>query len=47
MFVAAVLAVVAVLRGVKLSWPAWVELAPAYGIGSLAAFWTIQRIAGF
>lgn len=47
MFVAVVLAVVAVLKGIKLEWPAWLELAPAYGIGSLAAFWTIQRIAGF
>jgi hydrogenase/urease accessory protein HupE len=46
-FVAVVLAVMALLRRVPLRWPEWVQLAPAYSIGGIAAFWTIQRIAGF
>lgn len=29
------------------SWPAWAWRLPVYGIGSLAGFWTIERIAGF
>ncbi|NMM48282.1 HupE/UreJ family protein [Flammeovirgaceae bacterium KN852] len=31
----------------KENWPLILKKAPAYAIGSLAAFWTIQRIAGF
>lgn len=26
-------------------WPRWMELAPAYAIGSIAMFWVIQRVA--
>ncbi len=44
-FVAAVLLVWAVLRKVAL--PEWAWRAPTYAIGALAAFWTIERIAGF
>ena len=47
LFVAAALIVIAVLKRIRLTWPEWAMLAPAYGIGSLAAFWTVQRIAGF
>lgn len=47
LFVAAALMVIAGLRRLPLAWPAWASLAPAYGIGSLAAFWCIQRIAAF
>jgi hydrogenase/urease accessory protein HupE len=28
-------------------WPRWMELAPAYAIGSIAMFWVIQRVAAF
>lgn len=28
-------------------WPGWAWRVPVYSIGSLAAFWTIERIAGF
>jgi hypothetical protein len=27
--------------------PRWLREAPAYAIGSLAAFWLIERVAGF
>lgn len=33
------------LKVLQFSWPRWVELAPGYVIGSLGAFWTIQRTA--
>jgi hypothetical protein len=26
-------------------WPRWVEWAPVYVVGSLGAFWTIDRVA--
>ncbi len=29
------------------SLPAWAWRIPAYGIGAVAAFWTIERVAGF
>ena len=45
MFVGAVLFLLAGLRRVKLAVPSWAEAAPAYGIGTIAAFWTVQRIA--
>jgi hydrogenase/urease accessory protein HupE len=45
MFIAAVLVLWAGLKRVSL--PRWAWRAPVYGIGSLAAFWTIERIAGF
>lgn len=47
MFVAAVLVVQLFIRKIKLKWPAWAEQLPAYGIGSLAAFWFIQRALSF
>jgi len=46
-FLSAVLAIMAVLRWMPVAWPAasW-RLLP-YTIGSLAAFWTIQRVGSF
>ncbi len=44
-FIAAVLLAWAALK--RLSWPEWAWRVPVYTIGSLAAFWTIERIAGF
>ena len=44
-FIAAVLLSWAVLK--RISWPEWAWRVPVYTIGSLAAFWTIERIAGF
>ncbi len=45
LFIAAVFGVSFLLK--QLTWPAWAWRLPVYAIGSMAAFWTIQRIAGF
>jgi hydrogenase/urease accessory protein HupE len=47
LFVAAVLAVVAGARRIRVAWPRWAELVPPYAIGGLAMFWVIQRVAAF
>lgn len=47
MFVAAVLAILAVGRRIRLQMPRWAVLAPPYAIGSMAMFWLIQRIVAF
>lgn len=47
LFIAAVFVVIALLKRLRVAWPGWAELLPAYSIGSLAAFWCIQRVAGF
>ncbi len=44
-FIGAVFLVWAVLRRVPL--PDWAWRVPVYGIGSMAAFWTIDRLSGF
>ncbi len=31
----------------RIRWPMWAWRAPAYAIGSLAAFWCIQRVVAF
>jgi hydrogenase/urease accessory protein HupE len=46
-FVAAILILIEVLHRVRKEWPAWVRSLPAYGIGSLAAFWFFERISVF
>jgi len=45
MFIAAVFLVWALIR--RASWPQWAWRVPVYAIGSLAAFWTIDRITSF
>jgi hydrogenase/urease accessory protein HupE len=47
MFIVAILILVMALRKVRSEWPAWAHQLPAYGIGSIAAFWLIERVAGF
>jgi hypothetical protein len=47
MFVAAVVVVQLFIQKIKVKWPAWAEQMPAYAIGSLAAFWFIQRTVSF
>jgi hydrogenase/urease accessory protein HupE len=42
-FVGVVLLVAAALRRVPVGWPRWVTAAPAYGIGTMAIFWFLQR----
>ncbi len=47
LFVAAVLAVIWGFSRIKPSWPAWARQVPTYVIGSVAAFWCIERVASF
>lgn len=43
-FVAMILLLVRAFAVIDMRWPVWVEWAPAYVVGSLGAFWTIQRV---
>jgi hypothetical protein len=43
-FVVLTLLVLHSLRKIELRWPKWVEAAPGYTVGSLGAYWTIQRV---
>ena len=50
MFVPTFLALVWALRALQVSWPRWSEPLPAYAIGTVAAFWFIERasaVVGF
>jgi hypothetical protein len=47
LFIGAVLAVGAVVRRLALPWPAWAWRLAPWGIGTLAAYWTIERVAAF
>ncbi len=44
-FVALILALAASFRVLQIRWPRWAALVPAYTVGGLGAFWTIQRTA--
>ncbi len=44
LFVAAVLVFLAIARRPLTSAPRWVTVAPAYAIGAIAMFWTLQRV---
>ena len=43
-FIAAVLAVGALLRRLRVAWPPWSWYVPPYAIGGVAAYWTIARL---
>ena len=43
-FVALILLLVRAFKVLQVHWPRSIELAPAYIVGSLGAFWTIQRL---
>ena len=47
LFVAAILALLWPLTRLRHEWPAWSRQVPAYAIGGIAAFWMIERVAGF
>jgi HupE / UreJ protein len=47
LFIAAVLLVLALARRTGARAPAWAWRVPAYAIGAVAAFWTIERVAAF
>ena len=44
-FIALVLALERSFRVLEIRWPRWVQALPGYTVGSLGAFWTIQRVA--
>jgi hydrogenase/urease accessory protein HupE len=44
-FVLLVLALERSFRQLEIRWPRWAEALPGYAVGSLGAFWTIQRTA--
>ena len=47
LFVAAALGVGWGIRRTKIPQPVWARLVPAYAIGAIAVFWTLQRVASF
>ena len=47
LFIAVILAMVLLLNRLHRQWPTWLRQVPAYGIGGIAAFWLIERVAGF
>ncbi len=47
LFVAAALCALAVVRHLRVPIPRGAELVPAYGIGTIAMFWVMQRVVGF
>jgi hydrogenase/urease accessory protein HupE len=42
-FVFLILLLARSFRILEIHWPRWVEMAPGYAVGSLGAYWTIQR----
>jgi hydrogenase/urease accessory protein HupE len=44
-FIALILALERSFRILEVHWPRWAEALPGYTVGSLGAFWTIQRVA--
>ena len=43
-FVALILAMEHSFRVLEVRWPRWVQALPGYAVGTLGAFWTIQRV---
>jgi hydrogenase/urease accessory protein HupE len=43
-FIALVLALEESFRVLEVHWPRWVEALPGYTVGSLGAYWTVQRV---
>ncbi|HEY6370348.1 MAG TPA: HupE/UreJ family protein, partial [Candidatus Sulfotelmatobacter sp.] len=44
-FIGLILALERSFRTLEVRWPRWAELVPGYTVGSLGAFWTVQRVA--
>ncbi len=47
LFIAVALGLGALAARIPMSRPAWAWKVPAYGIGAVATFWTIERVVGF
>jgi hypothetical protein len=43
-FILLVLGLERSFRVLEVRWPRWVEAVPGYTVGSLGAFWTVQRV---
>ena len=43
-FIALILALERSFRILEIHWPRWIEALPGYTVGSLGAFWTVQRL---
>ncbi|MBT4522158.1 MAG: hypothetical protein HOC23_19335 [Halieaceae bacterium] len=46
-FVSIALSFIALLKTARIAWPRWIHQFPAYTVGSIAAFWLIQRVSLF
>jgi len=44
-FVLLVLLLVRAFRKLEIRWPIYVDRLPGYAVGTLGAFWTIQRLS--
>jgi len=44
-FVGLILALESSFRVLEVRWPRWVQALPGYTVGSLGAFWTLQRVS--
>ena len=47
LFIAVILSIALLLNRLSREWPVWLRQVPAYCIGGIAAFWLIERVAGF
>jgi hydrogenase/urease accessory protein HupE len=47
LFIAVILTVILLSKRIRSEWPVWFRQVPTYGIGGIAAFWLIERVAGF
>jgi len=47
LFIAGVFVVWTIIKRLNIAWPDWAWRVPAYGIGAVAAYWTIERVANF
>ncbi|WP_185235947.1 HupE/UreJ family protein [Teredinibacter franksiae] len=47
LFVVVILVFVFILQKLRDNWPLWSRQVPAYGIGTMAAFWFVERVSGF
>lgn len=46
-FIAVIIALERAFRTLEIEWPRLLEMLPGYGVGSLGAFWTMQRMMVF
>ena len=44
-FIAVVLGVQRTFRALQIRWKRWAQLLPGYAVGSIGAFWTVERLA--